>query len=167
MSKNRDIATILGRTEKANTTNIALSTGGLDSASVVSLVDSSYVAAREADAGGGGGVDSATDLGPINVYGGLNKCWWHIDGNNTPTIDDSFNLSSATDATGYTYVTFSNTMTSNKWTCVLTSEKSESIMSIFGSFETTTECYFRCRHPHTSTNQEPNDVGGILTGDLA
>ena len=169
MSRSRDISIILGATEAANTDNDALSSGaaGLDSASVISLVDSSYVAAREADAGGGGGVDSSSYLGAIEVLGGLNKVWWHIDANNTPTIDDSFNVSSASDNTGYTQVTFSNTMSSNKWTCVLTSEQLEAIMSIFGSFETTTDCYFRSRYPHTSTYAEPSDVGGILTGDLA
>ncbi len=192
MSRSRDISIILGATEVANTGNIALSSGaggvdsasvislidssyitlrapaaGIDSASVISLVDSSYVSIREANAGAGGGVDSSSYLGAIKVLDGLNKVWWHIDANNNPTIDDSFNLSSATDDTGYTYVTFSHTMNNNKWTCVLTSEQSEAIMSIFGSFETTTQCYFRSRYPHSSTNAEPSDVSGILTGDLA
>ena len=40
MSRNADIATILGRTEAANTTNTALGTGGggVDSAGTLSLV---------------------------------------------------------------------------------------------------------------------------------
>lgn len=194
MSRSRDISIILSATEVANTGNIALSSGaggvdsasvislidssyitlrapaaGIDSASVISLVDSSYVSIREANAGAGGGVDSADTVGdgPIQVLGGLNKVWWHIDANNSPTIDDSFNVSSATDNTGYTNLTFTNTMTNNKWTCVLTSEKKDAIMSIFGSFETTTECYFRAWYPHLGSAAEPSDVSGILTGDLA
>ena len=40
VSRNRDIATILGRSEKENASNLALSTGGgLDSAAVISLSD--------------------------------------------------------------------------------------------------------------------------------
>ena len=104
---------------------------------------------------------------PHHFLGGLNKVWWHIDANNSPTIDDSFNVSSATDNTGYTNLTFTNTMDNNKWTCVMTSEQKEAIMSIFGGFETTTECYFRAWYPHLGSAAEPSDVSGILTGDLA
>lgn len=121
--------------------------------------------------GAGGGVDTSSAItqgsASINVMGGLNKVWWHIDSNNTPTIDDSFNVSSATDSTGYTQVTFTNTMTSNKWTCVLTSEQKEVINAIFGSFETTTDCYYRSWYPTLGQNADPSDVAGILTGDLA
>lgn len=121
--------------------------------------------------GAGGGVTTSTAVtkgsASINVLSGLNKVWWHIDSNNNPTIDESFNISSATDASGYTSVTFTNTMANNKWTCVLTSEQIDVLNSIFGSFETTTECYYRSRNLATSTNADPNDVSGILTGDLA
>lgn len=176
MSRSRDISIILSATEAANTDNSALSSGaaGLDSSLVSQLVDSDYVAiivdssyvTLRAPAGGGG-VDSSSYLGAIKVLDGLNKVWWHIDANNSPTVDDSFNVSSATDNTGYTNLTFSHTMNNNKWTCVLTSEQREAIMSIFGSFETTTECYFRSWYPHSGSAAEPSDVGGILTGDLA
>ena len=119
---------------------------------------------------GAGDVTTSTAItkgsASINVLSGLNKVWWHIDSNNNPTIDESFN-GSATDATGYTSVTFTNTMANNKWTCVLTSEQIDVLNSIFGSFETTTECYYRSRNLATSTNADPNDVSGILTGDLA
>ncbi len=103
----------------------------------------------------------------INVLSGLNKVWWHIDSNNNPTIDESFNVSSATDASGYTAVTLTNTMANNKWTCVLCSADRDVINSIFGSFETTTECYYRSRDVASSNNADPSDVSGILTGDLA
>ena len=120
---------------------------------------------------GAGDVTTSTAItkgsASINVLSGLNKVWWHIDSNNNPTIDESFNVSSATDATGYTSVTFTNTMANNKWTCVLTSEEVEAVMSIFGSFETTTECYYRSYYPRIQSNAEPDDVSGILTGDLA
>jgi len=45
MSRTRDLASILGKTEAANTTNVALGTGGggLDSASTIQLIDSDYV----------------------------------------------------------------------------------------------------------------------------
>jgi len=48
MSRSRDISIILGATEAANTGNSALSTGagGIDSAAVISIIDSSYVAGR-------------------------------------------------------------------------------------------------------------------------
>ena len=40
MSKIRDIAKILGRTEAVNTTNVALGTGGgTDSAAVITLIN--------------------------------------------------------------------------------------------------------------------------------
>ena len=119
---------------------------------------------------GAGGVTTSSAItkgsASINVLSGLNKVWWHIDSNDG-AIDDSFNVSSITDATGYTAVTFTNTMDSNKWTCVLTSQIKDAIMSIFGSFETTTECYYRSWYPALGSNAEPNDVSGILTGDLA
>ena len=118
---------------------------------------------------GAGGVTSSSAItkgsASINVLSGLNKVWWHLDSNNG-VIDDSYNVSSFTDSTGYSQVTFTNTMDSNKWTCVLTSDESEAVMSIFGSFETTTDCYYRCRY-FSSSNAEPDDVSGILTGDLA
>ena len=118
---------------------------------------------------GVGGVDTSTAItkgsATINLLSGLNKAWWHTDSNNG-VIDDSYNVSSFTDSTGYSQVTFTNTMDSNKWTCVLTCEKLDAVMSIFGSFETTTECYYRSRF-FNDTYAEPNDVSGILTGDLA
>ena len=121
--------------------------------------------------GAGGGVTTSTAVtkgsASINVLSGLNKVWWHIDSNNNPTIDESFNVSSATDATGYTSVTFTNTMANNKWTCVLCSEKRDVVNSIFGSFETTTECYYRSYDVVATSNSDPSDVSGILTGDLA
>ena len=45
MSRNSDIAKILGRTEAANASNLALSTGGggLDSARVLDLIDSDWI----------------------------------------------------------------------------------------------------------------------------
>jgi len=45
VSRNRDIATILGRSEAANASNTALGTGagGLDSARVLSLIDSDWI----------------------------------------------------------------------------------------------------------------------------
>ena len=47
MSRSRDISIMLGATEAANTSNAALtSSAGLDSALVISPVDSSYVAGR-------------------------------------------------------------------------------------------------------------------------
>ena len=51
MSRSRDISIMLGATEAANTGNAALSTGGgsgggIDSAAVISIIDSSYVAGR-------------------------------------------------------------------------------------------------------------------------
>ena len=118
---------------------------------------------------GAGDVTTSTAItkgsASINVLSGLNKVWWHLDSNNG-AIDDSYNVSSFTDSTGYSQVTFTNTMDSNKWTCVLTCEKVDAVMSIFGSFETTTDCYYRSRY-FGGTNAEPNDVSGILTGDLA
>lgn len=121
--------------------------------------------------GAGGGVDTSTAVAKgsasINVLSGLNKVWWHIDSNNNPTIDESFNVSSATDATGYTAVTFTNTMNNNKWTCTLASEQRDVVNSIFGSFETTTECYYRSYNVVSTVNADPSDVSGILTGDLA
>lgn len=77
MSRIRDIAKILGRTENINTDNTALGGGGTDSATVialinentidssavVSLVDSSYVSTRSG--GGGGGVTSYTNLSDL------------------------------------------------------------------------------------------------------
>jgi len=118
---------------------------------------------------GAGDVTTSTAItkgsASINVLNGLNKAWWHLDSNNG-VIDDSYNVSSFTDATGYSQVTLTNTMANNKWTCVLTSDEFESVMSIFGGFETTTECYYRCRN-FNSSNSEPDDVSGILTGDLA
>ena len=118
---------------------------------------------------GAGGVDTSSAItkgsASINVLSGLNKVWWHLDSNNG-VIDDSYNVSSFTDSTGYSQVTFTNTMDSNKWTCVLTSDEFEAVMSIFSGFETTTDCYYRSRY-FNSTNAEPDDVSGILTGDLA
>jgi hypothetical protein len=120
--------------------------------------------------GAGGGVDTSTAVAKgsasINVLSGLNKAWWHLDSNNG-VIDDSYNVSSFTDATGYSQVTLTNTMANNKWTCVLTSDELEAVMSIFGGFETTTECYYRSYYPRITSNAEPDDVSGILTGDLA
>lgn len=119
---------------------------------------------------GAGDVTTSTAItkgsASINVLSGLNKVWWHIDSNNG-VIDDSFNVSSITDGGSYTVVTFANTMDNNKWTCVLTSQLKDVIMSIFGGFETTTECYYRFWYPHLGQNASPNDVSGILTGDLA
>jgi len=48
MSRSRDISIILGATEAANASNAALSTGagGIDSAAVISIIDSAYVAGR-------------------------------------------------------------------------------------------------------------------------
>jgi hypothetical protein len=57
VSRNRDIATMLGRSEAVNTSNIAFSTGGgggggADSAAILALIDSDYIQARQS----GGGV---------------------------------------------------------------------------------------------------------------
>jgi len=59
VSRNRDIATMLGRSEAVNASNIAFSTGGgggggADSAAILALIDSDYIQARQS--GGGGGV---------------------------------------------------------------------------------------------------------------
>jgi len=121
---------------------------------------------------GAGDVTTSTAItkgsASINVLGGLNKVWWHIDSSGgSPTIDDSFNVSSAVDDTGYTQVNLANTMESNKWTCVMNCEELEAVMSIFSSFETTTACYYRSYYPRLQSYAEPDDVGGILTGDLA
>ena len=48
MSRSRDISIILGATEETNTANTALiaDAGGIDSAAVISIIDSAYVAGR-------------------------------------------------------------------------------------------------------------------------
>lgn len=58
MSRVRDLASILGRTEAINTDNTALGTGSgsVDSATIISIIDSSYVQTRENNPT----VDSAT-----------------------------------------------------------------------------------------------------------
>lgn len=62
MSRSRDISIILGATEASNTGNTSLATsdaaGGVDSAIVISIIDSDYVSSRSA----AGGVDSASTL---------------------------------------------------------------------------------------------------------
>tara|TARA_R100000278_G_scaffold78238_1_gene60740 strand:+ start:167 stop:598 length:432 start_codon:yes stop_codon:yes gene_type:complete len=119
---------------------------------------------------GAGDVTTSTAItkgsASINVLSGLNKVWWHLDSNNG-VIDDSYNVSSFVDSTGYSQVNLTNTMDTLKWTCVLTSDEVEAVMSIFGGFETTTACYYRSYYPRISSNAEPDDVSGILTGDLA
>ncbi len=114
--------------------------------------------------GAGGGVDTSTAVAKgsasINVLGGLNKAWWHEN-------DDSFNISSYTDANTYAHVTFTNTMDSNKWTCTFSSEEKETLVVLFGGFETTTQCYYRFWRPHYGNAGSPSDVMAILTGDLA
>jgi len=119
---------------------------------------------------GAGDVTTSTAItkgsASINVLNGLNKAWWHLDSNNG-VIDDSYNVSSFADDTGYSQVNLTNTMESNKWTCVLTSDELEAVMSIFGGFETTTACLYRSYYPRITSHAEPDDVSGILTGDLA
>lgn len=119
---------------------------------------------------GAGDVTTSTAItkgsASINVLSGLNKVWWHLDSNNG-VIDDSYNVSSFVDSTGYSQVNLTNTMDTLKWTCVLTSDELEAVMSIFGGFETTTACYYRSYYPRLQSNAEPDDVSGILTGDLA
>jgi len=119
---------------------------------------------------GAGGVNSSSAItkgsASINVLSGLNKAWWHTDSNNG-AIDDSYNVSSFVDDTGYSQVNFTNTMDNNKWTCVLTSDELEAVMSIMQSFATTSACYYRSYYPRITSNAEPDDVAGILTGDLA
>lgn len=58
MSRVRDLASILGRTEAINTDNTALGTGSgsVDSATIISIIDSSYIQTRENNPT----VDSAT-----------------------------------------------------------------------------------------------------------
>ena len=59
MSRTRDLASILGKTEAANTTNVALGTGsggGLDSADTLQLIDSDYVQIRQVGQGVGAAV---------------------------------------------------------------------------------------------------------------
>lgn len=170
MSRSRDISIILGVTEAANTGNDALSSGaaGLDSSSVISLVDSSYVAAREADAGGG--VDSATAIGGVNtIYSSLNKAWWNIDENND-VVDDSFNVSSHTNiTTGSGQANLSVTMANATYSVALTTATLDNLPTVFGSFETTTVVPWRCRAVggSSSSNQDVNNLHGILSGDLA
>ena len=119
---------------------------------------------------GAGDVTTSTAItkgsASINVLSGLNKVWWHLDSNNG-VIDDSYNVSSFVDSTGYSQVNLTNTMDTLKWTCVLTSDEVEAVMSSFGGFETTTACYYRSYYPRLQSNAEPDDVSGILTGDLA
>ena len=68
MSRTRDLASILGKTEAANTTNVALGTGsggGLDSASTIQLIDSDYVS----NLGGAVGFCSFNIADPTNTVG--------------------------------------------------------------------------------------------------
>ena len=64
MSRNRDIAKFLGKTEAVNAQNLPLSTGstGIDSAATFALIDSDYITARA----GSGTVDSATVLSLVD-----------------------------------------------------------------------------------------------------
>jgi hypothetical protein len=64
MSRNRDIAGFLGKTEAVNAQNLPLSTGGtgIDSAATFALIDSDYITARA----GSGTVDSATVLSLVD-----------------------------------------------------------------------------------------------------
>lgn len=70
MSRNRDIALILGRTEANNDTNVRLSQSdenvGLDSGDVTLIIDSNYVQIREDNSDAGGGLDSAATLSLID-----------------------------------------------------------------------------------------------------
>jgi len=69
-------------------TAINISAGGLDSIGIISLIDSAYVAAREADAGGGeggGGIDSANVISLI-----------------TSTVDSDYVVAREADAGGGT-----------------------------------------------------------------
>jgi len=78
MSRTRDLASILGKTEAANTTNVALGTGGggLDSASTIQLIDSDYVS---------------------NLGGAVGFCSFNL-ASPTTTVGDTLNHSGITDA---------------------------------------------------------------------
>lgn len=63
MTRNRDIADFLGKTEAINTDNSTLrTTVEIDSALITSLIDSSYIQIREDNSGAAAGTDSAATI---------------------------------------------------------------------------------------------------------
>ena len=104
-----------------------------------------------------------------NLQQGLAKCWFQIVQDSTHSINDSFNVSSITDAgAGETTVTFSNAMANSDWSGVLTAQSSNNRRAVNNSPNTTrikVEVY------QVSTNTSGADatggVSGTVHGDLA
>jgi len=104
-----------------------------------------------------------------NLQQGLAKCWFQIVQDSTHSINDSFNVSSITDAgAGETTVTFSNAMANSDWSGVLTAQSSNNRRAVNNSPNTTrikVEVY------QVSTNTSGADatsgVSGTVQGDLA
>jgi len=97
MSRTRDLASILGKTEAANTTNVALGTGGggLDSASTIQLIDSDYVS---------------------NLGGAVGFCSFNL-ADPTNTVGDTLNHSGITDAgSSAATLTFTNSFAAVDYT---------------------------------------------------
>ena len=116
-----------------------------------------------------GVVDTSTALGGVNVYSSLNKAWWNIDENNN-VVDDSFGVSSHSNiTTGSGQANLSVTMANATYSAALTTATTDNLATVYGGFETTTVVPWRCRYVGGSaaSNQDTNNLHGILSGDLA
>ena len=100
---------------------------------------------------------------------GLAKCWFQIIQGSTHTLEDSLNVTSISDAgAGETAVNFSNAMSNDDWSGVLTAQGSNNRRAVNNAPNTTrikVEVY------QVSANTSPADatsgVSGVVHGDLA
>jgi hypothetical protein len=100
---------------------------------------------------------------------GSSKAWWNIDENNN-VVDDSYGVSSHTNiTTGSGQANLSVTMSNATYSASLTTATTDNLATIYGGFETTTVVPWRCRYVggSSASNQDVNNLHGILTGDLA
>ena len=97
------------------------------------------------------------------------KCWFQIIQDTTHTIEGSFNVGSITDAgAGETAVNFSNAMSNNDWSGVLTCQGSNNRRAVNNAPNTTrikVEVYQVASN--TSPIDANNGVSGQVHGDLA
>ena len=112
-----------------------------------------------------------SDVGNVtqNTVQGIAKCWFQIVQDSTHSINDSFNVGSLHDGgAGETTVNFSNVMTNDDWSGVLTAQNSNNRRAVSNAPSTTrikVEVY------QVSANSTPADatsgVSGTVHGDLA
>ena len=159
MSRTRDLASILGKTEAANTTNVALGTGGggLDSADTLQLIDSDYVQIRQVGQGTGASVGF---------------CSFNI-ASPTTSVGDTLNHSGITDAgTGLATLSFTTSFAAVAYTAASSNAfVASSISRNFstGPYNFATGSIGIAREDANGSANEPNAHGIGLTfhGTLA